>query len=86
MRLKKRPCEDVPEWSDLPQTKQPLVPPEAQRFKEGFSPGAFGRSGCPADTLISAFWPPDLETMNSCCFKPAIYSNHRELRQASAAL
>lgn len=40
----------------------------------------------PADTWISAFWPPDLETVNSCCFKPAIYSNYRELRQASAAL
>ena len=45
MRLKKRPCEDGAEWSDMPQTKGPLVPPEAQRFKERFSPGAFGRNG-----------------------------------------
>ena len=45
--------------------------PQAREFrswkKQGRMCGAFG---VPAYTLISDFWPPELEGKNSCFFKP----------------
>lgn len=40
-----------------PQSKDSLVPPEAGRSKEGFSPRAFRGGAGPARTWISDFWP-----------------------------
>ena len=44
-----------------PQAKEHVEPPEAERGKRGWYPGAFlWRELVSADTLISDFWPLEL--------------------------